>query len=431
MYLLLVFFPVLLVTFWGPRMGNPLLWELGKNCALMGFMLLVLQAVLAGRLKAVERPFGFDILIRFHKYMGLLAIGLLIGHPVLLALGGGGLGLLTSLSASWYIMVAKVALLMLVVNVLLTLYSQQLRVKFERWRLLHDILALAIFVMGFLHSRRVGSDFSIAALQWYWAIVFTVAMVVFVYHRWIRPWRLGRHRWAVTDVKKEVDRVWTVRLEPPEGLKVFDYLPGQFQFITFHRGRGLPVEEHHWTIASSPAQREYVTSTIKELGDFTATIGQTRPGDAATVQGPFGRFSYLLRPENRDLVFVAGGIGITPLMGMLRHMRDTEADHSVLLIYANRSEAEIVFREELEEMAAGQQPRLAVIHLLSKPGENWAGEKGRLDRQKLERYCQNRFEDRTFYLCGPPPMIAAAVKILRDLGVPDERIETEVFSFLE
>ena len=430
LYLLLVIFPVLAALLWGSRLGNPFLWEMGRNCALMGFMLLALQVILAARLKGLERPFGFDILIRFHRHMGLLAVVLLLGHPLLLALGGGGAGLLIGLSLPWYLIAAKLGLLLLIVNVLLSLFSERIRLKFERWRLVHDLLAPAIIMLGFLHSRQAGSDLRIPALRWYWTIMFVLVLAVFIYHRWIRPWRLSRRPWKVTEVKKEVDRVWTVRLEPTEGQPIFDYLPGQFQFITFHRDRGLPVEEHHWTISSSPVQRGSVTSTIKELGDFTATIGQTKLGDTATIQAPFGQFSYLLRPAEKDLVFVAGGIGITPLMGMLRHMRDSAADISVLLIYANRSEGDIAFREEIDRIAAGEHPQLSVVHLLGNPDKSWSGEKGRLDSDKLQRYCEGRFQGRTFYLCGPPPMIASVVNMLNELGVADDRIETEVFSFL-
>jgi predicted ferric reductase len=430
LYLLIVIFPVVVSTFWSSMPGNTVLSGLGKNCALMGFMLLALQVVLAGRFKGVEQPFGFDILIRYHKHMGLLAIVLLIAHPVLLAMGWRGTGLLTSLRLPWYYVIARIALLLLAVNIIVSMYSERLRLKFERWRLLHDILAPAIIVLGFVHSIRIGGDLKIPVLRWYWTLFFLLTLTLFVYHRWIRPWRLGRHRWKVAGVNREVDRVWTVTLEPPEGRGVFDYLPGQFQFITFHRGRGLPEEEHHWTVSSSPAQKDHVTSTIKELGDFTATIGQTEPGDTATVHAPFGRFSYLLRPGERDLVFVAGGIGITPLMSMLRHMRDTSADLKVLLIYANRSEDDIAFHREIEQIAGGEHPRLRVVHVISKPGEDWQGEEGRLDREKLQRYCEGRFQGRTFYLCGPPPMIDAVVETLRELGVADDRIETEVFSFL-
>jgi len=430
LYLLLIIFPVLAAALWGARVGHTLLWEMGRNCALMGFLLLALQAVLAARFQVLERSFGFDVLIRFHKHMGVVAVVLLVSHPLLLALGGGGVRLLIRLGAPWTIMVARLGLLLLIVNVLFSVFSERMRLKFERWRLMHDLLAPAILVLGFLHSRRIGGDLRIPVLRWYWTIIFVLFLAVFVYHRWVRPWRLSRRPWKVSEVTKEVGRVWSVKLVPPEGQRVFDYLPGQFQFITFHRGRGLPVEEHHWTISSSPARRESVTSTIKELGDFTATIGQTKSGDTATVHAPFGRFSYLLRPGEKDLVFIAGGIGITPLIGMLRHMRDTRADLSVLLIYANRSEGEIAFRQEIDQMAGGERPRLSVVHLLSKPGDGWSGEKGRLDREKLQRYCQARFQERTFYLCGPPPMIAAVVSALKELGVDDGRIETEIFSLL-
>ncbi len=94
----------------------------------------------------------------------------------------------------------------------------------------------------------------------------------------------------------------------------------------------------------------------------------------------------MLHPEDKDLVFFAGGIGITPFMSMLRHMRDTESDLRVVLLYANRSEADIVFRNELTEMEEAEKPRLRVVHILSNPGSNWTGERGHVDREKIGRF---------------------------------------------
>jgi ferredoxin-NADP reductase len=107
--------------------------------------------------------------------------------------------------------------------------------------------------------------------------------------------------------------------------------------------------------------------TIKESGDFTSTIGRIKPGDLAAVHGPFGRFSHALHPECDDLVFVAAGIGITPLMSMLRYMRDRGERHRVLLVYANRGTADIVFRSELDLIESGGFPALKTIHVLSRP----------------------------------------------------------------
>jgi len=257
-----------------------------------------------------------------------------------------------------------------------------------------------------------------------------LALVVFIYHRFVRPLLLDRHRYRVVAVRQETNNVWTVTLAPPKGERRYAYLPGQFQFITFHRGRGLPEEEHHWTISSSPTEKTSVSSTIKELGDFTATIGQTKPGDTATIHAPFGRFSYVLHPDERDLVFIAGGIGITPLMGMLRHMRDTKAALPVLLLYANKDEGEICFKKELVAIEKGRYPRLKVVHVLSSPATGWKGESGRIDRERIEQYCGKDIGKKAFYICGPPGLLEATIATLRALGVPDGRMHIEIFSFL-
>jgi ferredoxin-NADP reductase len=233
----------------------------------------------------------------------------------------------------------------------------------------------------------------------------------------------------VIDVKKEAGQVWTVKLAPPEGTEVFDYLPGQFQFITLKRRKDLPVEEHHWTISSSPTEKGYVISTIKALGDFTATIGETKVGDTATVHGPFGRFSHVLHPDEESLVFIAGGIGVTPMMSMLRYMRDTKSKIPVILLYGNRREEEIVFKDELKEIERGGHPALKVIHVLSNPGENWSGATGYIDREKIQKYCTD-LKGKGFYTSGPPGLVKATVKNLLDLSMEDRRIHMEIFSFL-
>ena len=157
--------------------------------------------------------------------------------------------------------------------------------------------------------------------------------------------------------------------------------------MSFLASQGLPAEEHHFTISSSPALAGSHTSTIKASGDFTAQIARVKPGDPVAIQAPFGRFSHVFYPEEQDLVFIAGGIGITPLMSNLRHLRDTGARRRVLLLYANRGEADIVFREELDRMAGAEAPQVEVVHILTRPDGNWPGESGRLDREKLRRLC--------------------------------------------
>ena len=434
LYILLVISPVIVVTFFNPGALHQkgILYEIAKSMALVAFMILMLQPVLAGRFKWIEAPYGMDILIRFHRHMGIFAVALLVLHPVLLAAGGAGWKLLYSLNLPWYIWVGKIALVILLINGGLSLFQTPLKIKFEKWRFWHDVLGPTTLALAFVHSWYTGRNLENPLLKWIWSAMLIIAAGVFVYHRFLRPRKLSRYPYRVLEVKPEIEDVWSVTLAPPRGTKkVFDYVPGQFHFITFHRDRGLPEEEHHWTISSSPTEQGFLTSTIKALGDFTATIGETRPGDTATVHGPFGRFSYIFHPEERDLVFIAGGIGVTPLRSMLRHMKDTEKDRSVLFIYANPDEKSIVFRRELEKIAEGDFPRLKLVHVLENPGPNWTGEQGMVDREKIERLCKNKLKTAGFYVCGPPGLLEAVIGHLKDLGVPDKRIHLEIFSFLD
>jgi ring-1,2-phenylacetyl-CoA epoxidase subunit PaaE len=125
-------------------------------------------------------------------------------------------------------------------------------------------------------------------------------------------------------------------------------------------------------------------------------------------------------------VFVAAGVGITPLMSMLRYMRDRRESQSVLLVYASRSPADVIFGDELQAIAAGDFPMLKVIHVLSNAPASWIGETGRLDAVRLVRL-SGGVEDRAFYLCCPPPMMAALVRGLLRMGVPPSRIHTDQF----
>ena len=170
------------------------------------------------------------------------------------------------------------------------------------------------------------------------------------------------------------------------------------------------------------------TATIKESGDFTRGIGMVRAGDLLAVQAPFGRFSYLLHPDEKDIVFIAGGIGITPIMSMLRHMRDSAADKDVQLFYANNSEEDIVFRRELAELASGKAPRLRVTHVLARPGDGWTGERDRIDWPMIEKNMSGNSRAKAFYLCGPPPMMNALITTLIENGIPSRQVRSERFS---
>lgn len=419
--------PLVVAILVKPRTDDPFLHELGLSFALIGFAILAMQFLLSARLTWIERPFGLDMMFGFHRSMAVVAALLLLAHPFLIASDQKTWRLLVSFHLHWYVLLGKAALLLLLANVLVSLLRRRMRLRFERWRTAHDVAGLALLSCAFLHGWFVQVDLTHPVMQGVWITFGATALVTFSWHRMIRPRRRNCSH-TVGAVRQQARRVWTVELTPPAGAAAPVYLPGQFHFLTFHRGRGLPVEEHPFTISSSPSERGLLASTIKESGDFTATVGKTAVGDHVTVVGPYGRFSYVLHPEQKDLVFIAAGIGITPFRSMLVHMRDTGADRTVLLMWANRTERDIVFGEEIEAIATGEHPRLKVVYVLSRPAEDWRHERGHIDAEMIRRYAGTNMIAKSYYVCGPPQMMRATFRALEDLLVPAHRVHFERFS---
>jgi predicted ferric reductase len=397
--------------------------EIGVDCAVVAFTILALQFVVSARLRWIEAPFGLDVLLRFHRTMAFVAMGLLCLHPLFIA-SDEGWALLTTWQARWPLWAGRLALLLLFAHAAATIFRRTLRLGYETWRRLHNTVACLLLALAFLHSLTLGDDFESTAARAVWAALLLAAGGAWVYGRFARPWLLRRTPYRVVSVTREAPRVWTVTLEP-SAVRLLRYAPGQFQFLRPHGG-AVPDEEHPFSIASSPSPGGLISLTIKESGDFTATIGRIKPGDLATVHGPFGRFSHVFRPDAHDLVFVAAGVGITPLMSMLRYMRDQRESRRVLLVYANRGAADIVFRDELESIRAGGFPALKTIHVLSQPPADWDGPAGRLDTESLRSLCGG-LSGKTFFICCPPVMASGLIRGLKSAGVGPGRIHVDYF----
>lgn len=427
LYVAAILCPLALSLLVGKRGDDPFVYQLGLGAGLAGFSLLLMHFVLATRLKWVEQPFGLDTVLLFHRAMGVLSFVLVLGHPLLMAAGRSKWSLLFGLHEHWYIWVGRGALLLLFVQTLLAVFRASLRLEYERWKVFHNTAAVLLLGSGFVHVLFAGGDSKTLGMRVLWSVMFGGAALAYLWHRVARPAQMKHQPYRVTDVRQETRDVWTVSLSPQNGAALPDYLPGQYQYLTLYRD-GKPTQEHPFTLSSSPSRPGTVSSTIKASGDFTQTVGETRVGDEAWVDGPYGRFSYVLHPEERKLVFIAGGVGITPLISMLRHICDTQAFRRVLLIYANRTEEDILFQEELAALERNPAHNVRVVHVLSKPGEEWTGEKGHIDKPLLARQCGKAAAGRGFYICGPQGLISGTAACLMDMGVPDRCIHFESFA---
>jgi predicted ferric reductase len=125
--------------------------ELGVDCAIVAFTILALEFVLSARLRWIEAPFGLDVLLRFHRTMALVAMGLLCLHPLLIA-SDEGLALLTRWQVPWPLWAGRLALLLLFAHAAAAIFRRMLRLRYETWRRLHNAVAFLLLGLAFLHS---------------------------------------------------------------------------------------------------------------------------------------------------------------------------------------------------------------------------------------------------------------------------------------
>ena len=404
------------------RSHDPLTVRIGIALGLLAFGLMALQIVIGSRLRLVCDPIGLGELLGLHRVIGVLVLALLLAHPLLVTIGHGKPKLLNPFRAPWGVRAGQAALVLLILHSVLAVFRTTFSIDFVVWRRIHRA-AFLIFALAFVHGFAEGNDLKRHPMQALWVVLLIGAGLLAFYAYFLKPRGLRQNRHRITELIPETHNTTTLVLAPETGER-FRYLPGQFMFLT-PLDANFPPEEHPFTISSSPAQRGILTATIKSVGDFTAHVAHWRNGEHFLVDGPHGKFSYLLNPPAERLVFVAGGVGITPMMSMMRFLRDTRDPRPIRLIYANQTEADIIFRDELEEMQ--KEIDLRVIHVLSRPSADWRGERGRISREFLGRFMEKE-RGAACYVCGPPAMMEAVIADLKALQIAPDRIYSEEFS---
>jgi len=281
----------------------------------------------------------------------------------------------------------------------------------------------------FIHVMMTASARMSLVVSAVYTSYFLLGMFFYLYHKVLRRYWLGK-RFIIAEVIPEGDpvsaKIWTLRMSPRQG-KMFFYQPGQFGFLRIFGPRITP-EEHPFSIASAPANQEYLAITIKELGDYTETVKNVKPGFEALLDAPYGRFSYINFRDEEGLVLLAGGVGITPVLSMARQIRATESRRKVLLFWGVNTSDELVFQKELFQMQEEMDNFKFIPVVLD---EIWSGEKGLIDRAKIEKALKKYdFQPGRcgFYICGPANMMKAMVKMLKAMGVAKKRIHYESFA---
>jgi predicted ferric reductase len=423
LYLVIVTSPVLLMLFPPVPSGRDFWLEFSVALGFVGLTQIAVQFILIARFRRMTAPYGIDVILQYHRKIAVVALALILAHPLIIFLDNPArLKLLNPLAGTWGSRMGLLAVGALGVTVIVSLYRERFRLEYERWRLLHLVLGVLAIGAAQAHVSLAGLYTNTWWKHGVWIGTAALMVGLVLYLRVLKPARQRGYRWRVAEVREERGDTHTLALEPidHDGLR---FQPGQFAWIKL-AGSPFTLEEHPFSFSSSALHPDRVTFGIKALGDFTARIGDVPLGTLAYLDGPHGAFS-IDRYQAAGYVFIAGGVGITPFMSILRTMQDRGDTRPVLLIYADKKFVDVAYREDLD--ALQKRLRLDVVYVLEEPEEDWQGEAGFVDGPLLERVLPNEKFERTFFICGPPAMMDGVHAALTDRGVTEDRIQLERF----
>ena len=245
------------------------------------------------------------------------------------------------------------------------------------------------------------------------------------YVRVFKPLFQLRRPYRVSEVRPERGDTVTLVMHP-EGHTGWRFTPGQFGWLTLW-GSPFKITAHPFSFSSSAeAPDGRVEMSIRNLGDFTQGMAQVPVGQRVYLDGPYGAFT-IGNPADMH-VLVAGGIGITPMMSMVRTLADRGDKRPLVLLYGSRDWESITFREELEQLKARLD--LTVVHVLSNPPPGWTGEQGRITADLFKRHLPPNYDAHEYFICGPDPMMDAIETALDALQVPRSKYHSERYSFV-
>lgn len=418
--------------------GMPLAGQFSYFMGSCAVICMSLGLVLSARPRAVERWFGgLDRMYQVHKYLGVAMLLLVFAH--FLTIPGGGppeeppaapvaaaeapaptapsapAAPPAPPAAEFELPIDTVGRVALAGFVLLLILTLNRKVPYHRWYSTHRLMGL-FFAVAALHVFLVLYDGEELALGSPPGAALAVLLLAgLAAYAWRQLFQAGRERrpFTVAQVNR-LERATEVVLEPAGAM--FRFEPGQFAFVTIDAD-GFR-EAHPFTI-SSGAREGRLRFTMKALGDYTRRVRESlAAGAKASIEGPYGRFNPLTGEAKQ--VWVAGGIGITPFLSVLRSMEPGHGK-TVRLYYCVRTAAEALFLDELTAQA-GAAGGVTVLPIDSEKGL-------RLDAETIRKELHGEHGEWGYYFCGPKPLVEAVTAGLIGHGVSERRIHTEEFEF--
>lgn len=429
LYGVLALLPLLLAAIGGAECLG--LWtDFASATGLVAGAMMLLQLVTSGRFEWISGRVGIDTTMAFHKWMARAIAVLIILHPLLFVAPllwsdpGAAMLRLWTMFTSPRFAAGAAAWLLVVVLVIMAVARDRLNIRYELWRALHLVMSLAAIILTLLHVLRVGLYSSDALLSGFWflgaAATLAVTLVLYV----ARTLKLQCSPWRVTAVERVADDLWKMIVS---GAQPFGHTAGQFAWLSVEP-KLFPLFDHPFSIASSPAARD-LHFLIKEAGDFTCSIGEIAPGTRIGLDGPHGSFT-LVESQAEAILFIAGGVGIAPVLAILEDLSADQNKRPVRLISVCSS-GERMFPPHLVNKAA-HGLNFHAIYLVERNMKLEGQRLGTLNRETIAKMMDGLNPRNTLaMICGPPAMMSATTDLLSEQGLPLRMIRYERFDYAD
>lgn len=392
---------------------------------LLAVAAIVVALVASARVKWLTKTFGIGAVYGIHRTLGLVAVGTVALHILfVLDESWSNVWLLFPWSGTNASKAADVSTLALTVLIGSAMWRQ--RRDYDRWRRIHLILAGVVASAAALHVFWLDHLIGDPMMRAWFIAVASLALLGGLYRRVWSPLRNGTYQ--VVGVHAESPSVSTVTLAPRRGRhrpnkRTAHFAPGQFGWLRFNRRAASA--DHPYSFSSSAHDARQVQVTVRRGGVFTERLVSSQPGRPVWIDGPHGGFT---PPDSAiGLVLIAAGVGITPMMSILRTCADRRDRRPIRLIQAAESPQELLFDAEIDRLA--QVLNLEVTQLVTRPHPEWRGLTGRIDLMLLHRVLPGSpmRGKLSYFICGPPSMVTDTSAALTLVGVPPRQINAERF----
>ena len=420
--IILLISPIIIWLSYQPTsIQNPII-ALAKFNAFLAISTLSINFFLSTKLKFFDNMFnGLDRMYRVHKIIGRTSLLFIILHPLFLTISKYQ-NLNIILTYIIPIGSLEVAFGVISVYIFLFLLSLTVAIKlpYHWWHNSHKFLGVVLLLAGF-HAVFAGSDISSYPLLRFW-IIFLITLGIVSWLSMLFFYKIfGPKFTVVIEQVNHLKDVTEIIFKKPIG---FDYQPGQYLYIRFPRFEGLK-ELFPFSISSDPSQKQ-IRISVKQSGDFTSNkIPQLKRGDNAIIMGPYGTFGESCLQHDKDMIWIAGGIGITPFLSLAKHESRFPSGRKILLIWATKERKDAFHHQELIAETKKNKDFEYIPW--------FSDEKGRITCDEVIHMVKNEMDVRNIkiLMCGPPPMTYSLSRGFHKKGINHKNIIFEDFNMLD